>query len=170
LPPTRRRVFSSALTLTLLAVSALPERLPLKVVAVILGANTTDVRFSEAKELLKYGIENYKMVDVSDTINWYIDIPVYKGNIYSYVRKFNFNQTIPLKQGELEEIYISQSIVPNLYAPVERGSYLGNIELYIGEELLYSKDIYLEQKIKKNNVLDYIIKGLKGIFYLDIDL
>jgi len=142
----------------------------LKVIAVVLGAVTTDIRFSETKELLKYGIENYKMVDVSDTINWYIDIPVYKGNIYSYVRKFNFNQTIPLKQGELEEIYISQSIVPNLYAPVERGSYLGNIELYIGEELLYSKDIYLEQKIKKNNVLDYIIKGLKGIFYLDIDL
>jgi len=141
----------------------------LKVVAVILGANTTDVRFSEAKELLKYGIENYKMTDVSESINWYIDIPVYKGNISSYVKKFNFNKMIPLKEGELEQIYISQSIVPSLYAPVQRGSYLGNIELYIAEELLYTKDVYLEDDITKNNVLDYIVKGLKGIFELEID-
>ncbi len=142
----------------------------LKVIAVILGAVTTDIRFSETKELLKYGIDNYKMADVSDTINWYIDIPVYKGDIYSYVRKFNFNQKIPLKAGELEQIYISQSIVPSLNAPVSRGSYLGILELYIGEELLYTNNIYLEQDIKKNTVLDYILKGLKGIFEIDIEL
>lgn len=141
----------------------------LKVVAVILGANTTDIRFSEAKELLKYGIENYKMTDVSESINWYIDIPVYKGNIYSYVKKFEFNKSLPLKEGELEDIYISQSIVPSLNAPVQRGSYLGKIELFIGEEQLYSKDIYLEQEITKNNVLDYFVKGLKGIFELEIE-
>ena len=142
----------------------------LKVIAVVLGAVTTDIRFSETKELLKYGIDNYKMVDVSDSINWYIDIPVYKGDIYSYVRKFNFNQKLPIKEGELEQIYISQSIVPSLNAPVSRGSYLGILELYIGEELLYANDIYLEQDIKKNTVLDYMIKGLKGIFEIDIDL
>ena len=142
----------------------------LKVIAVILGAVTTDIRFSETKELLKYGIDNYKMVDVSDTINWYIDIPVYKGEIYSYVRKFEFNQKLPLKDGELEQIYISQSIVPSLKAPVSRGSYLGLLELYIGEELLYTKDIYLEQDVKKNTVLDYIIKGLKGVFEIDVNL
>lgn len=142
----------------------------LKVVAVVLGAVTTDIRFSEAKELLKYGIENYKMTDVSNSINWYIDIPVYKGNIYSYVKKFNFNQMIPLKEGELEQIYISQSIVPSLHAPVSRGTYLGKLELYIENEKLYNKDIYLEEEIKKNSVLDYMLKGLKGIFEIDIEL
>ena len=142
----------------------------LKVVAVVLGAVTTDIRFSETKELLKYGIDNYKMVDVSDTINWYIDIPVYKGNIYSYVRKFNFDKKLPLKDTEIEQIYISQSILPSLHAPVNRGSYLGSLELYIGKELLYTNDIYLEQDIKKNSVIDYMIKGLKGIFEIDVDL
>lgn len=141
----------------------------LKIVAVVLGANTTDIRFSEAKELLKYGIDNYKMQDVSESVNWYIDIPVYKGNIYSYVKKFNFNQKLPLKEGELEEIYISQTILPNLHAPVKRGTYLGVLELYIKEEKLYSKNIYLEQEITKNTVLDYMIIGLKNIFNIDIE-
>ena len=142
----------------------------LKVVAVVLGAVTTDIRFSEAKELLKYGIDNYKMEDVSSDINWYIDIPVYKGDIYSYVKKVEFNKKLPLKEGELEEIYISQSIVPSLYAPVKRGSYLGKLELYIKNELLYSKDIYLEQEITKNTVLDYMIKGLKSIFTIEVSI
>lgn len=141
----------------------------LKIVAVILGAETTDIRFNEGKTLLKYGIENYKMTDVSDKVNWYIDIPVYKGNIYSYVKKFIIDKTFPLKEGEVEEIYISQNIVPNLYAPVEKGRYIGKIELYIKEECLYSKDIYLEEKIKKNTILDYMLKGLKGIFETDFN-
>lgn len=136
----------------------------LEIVAIILGANTTDIRFSECKELLKYGIENYTMVNVKEKINWYIDIPVIKGNIYSYVRKFDADLTLPLMEGELEEIYISQSIVPTLYAPVNRGEILGNISLYIGEEELYKRNIYLEETIKKNTILDYILKGVKGIF------
>ena len=141
----------------------------LQVVAIVLGAVTTDIRFNETKELLKYGIENYKMTDVSESIHWYIDIPVYKGNIYSYVKKFDFSQQIPLKDGELEQIYISQSIVPSLCAPVNRGSYLGNLELYIGDELLYSKDIYLEEEITKNTILDYMLIGLKSIFKVEMD-
>lgn len=136
----------------------------LKVVAVILGANTTDIRFKEGRTLLEYGIENYTMVDMKDEINWYIDIPVYKGDIYSYVKRFNADFCLPLKTGEIEEIYISQSIIPNLYAPVSRGSYIGNIKLMLKDEVLYNKDIYLEQDISKNTVLDYMIRGIKSIF------
>lgn len=137
----------------------------LEIVGVVLGANTTDIRFNECKELLKYGIENYTMVNVKDKINWYIDIPVIKGNIYSYVRKFNADLTLPLKEGELEEIYISQSIVPTLYAPLNRGEFLGNISLYIGKEELYKRNIYLDESITKNTVLDYMLKGFKSIFF-----
>lgn len=139
----------------------------LKVVAVILGANTTDIRFKEGRTLLEYGIENYTMVDMKDEINWYIDIPVYKGDIYSYVKRFNADFCLPLKTGEIEEIYISQSIIPNLYAPVSRGSYIGNIKLMLKDEVLYNKDIYLEQDISKNTVLDYMIRGIKSIFEMN---
>lgn len=136
----------------------------LEIVAVVLGANTTDIRFNEGKELLKYGIENYAMVNIQDKVNWYIDIPVVKGNIYSYVRKFDANITLPLKEGELEEIYISQTMLPILNAPVNRGEFLGSISLYLGSEELYRRNIYLDEDIRKNTVLDYMIKGIRGIF------
>lgn len=141
----------------------------LKLVAVVLGADTTNIRFSETKELLKYGIENYTMVDVKDKINWYIDIPVIKGNISSYVKKFNLSQKLPLKENEIENIYLSQNVVPIIYAPSNYGTYIGNIELILGNETLYTKNIYLEEDISKNNVLDYIIIGIKNILSFNIN-
>ena len=70
---------------------------------------------------------------------------------------------MPLKEGEIEEIYLSQSIVPVLTAPVNRGIFLGNISLYIGNEELYRQNIYMDQTIKKNTILDYMLKGFKSI-------
>ena len=130
----------------------------------MLGAPTTDIRFNDGKKLLEYGFDNYVMTDLRDTINWYIDIPVYKGDISSYVKKFVIDKKIPLKEDEKEKIYITQNLIFKLDAPVKVGRYLGNIELKIEEEVIYSKNIYLDREIKKNNVLDYMIKGLKGLF------
>lgn len=140
----------------------------LELVAVILGAETTNIRFSETKKLLEYGVQNYTMTDVSDKINWYIDIPIIKGNIKSYTKKFNISQKLPLKENEIEEIYLSQNILPVIEAPESRGLYVGNIQLKIKNEVLYNKDIYLEEDIKKNNVLDYILVGLKQILTFNL--
>lgn len=141
----------------------------LQIVAVVLGAQTTDIRFKEGKELLKYGIDNYKMTNISEYVHWYIDIPVYKGRIPSYIKKFGTDIILPLKSDELEKIYVSQNILPLITAPASIGTKLGNIQLYIKNELLYTKDIFLEQDIQKNTVLDYILKGIKGIFKLSLD-
>lgn len=139
----------------------------LKIVGIILGAPTTDIRFNECKELLKYGIENYKMVNIKDRINWYIDIPVIKGDVKAYVKKFDADISLPLREDELEKIYVSQNIVPILNTPVKRGSYLGNIELYIDEEKLYNKEIYLDKDLNKNTVIDYMILGFKSLFNIE---
>lgn len=136
----------------------------LEIVAVILGADTTDIRFKEGKELLKYGIENYKMINIKDKINWYIDVPVLKGDIDAYVAKVDLNTLLPLKTGEEEEIYVSQNIVPVIKAPAKKGMKLGKIGLHIKDETIYLKTIYLNEEINKKTVIDYLILGLRTIF------
>lgn len=141
----------------------------LELIVVILGADTTNIRFLEARKLLDYGIENYKMEDVKDSVNWYIDIPVIKGNILSYTKKIEMTHKLPLKENEKEDIYLCQNIIPKIDAPMKKGTYLGNIELMINNERLYTKRIYLEEDIVHNTVLDYIILGINELMKFNIE-
>ena len=68
----------------------------LEVVAVILGANTTDIRFKEGKELLKYAIENYIMVDTENMTKYDVNIKIIKGICDLYTDNSSINICIPL--------------------------------------------------------------------------
>ena len=139
----------------------------LEVVAVILGANTTDIRFKEGKELLKYAIENYIMVDVENITNYNVNIKIIKGISSQYTDTSSINICIPLKSGELEKVYVKQDTLTNVNAPLNSGEFIGKVYLYIGDELLYTKDLYAKYSVGKKNVKDYIILALRGVFQND---
>lgn len=80
------------------------------------------------------------------------------------------NIILPLKAGELEEIYVKQNIVPLINAPARIGEHLGNIEMYINTEKIYDENVVLDINIPKNDVLFYIKYGLKNIFNIKLDL
>ena len=139
----------------------------LQVVAVILGANTTDIRYKEGKELLKYAIENYSMVDMKSIAKYYVSVNTIKGICGSYTDNSSVDICIPLKTGELEKVRVKQDIITEIKAPLNIGDFMGNVSLYIGEEMVYSKDIYAKYSIRKKGVKDYIILALMGMFQND---
>ncbi|MEG2348498.1 MAG: hypothetical protein RSB67_02490 [Clostridia bacterium] len=132
--------------------------------SVILGANTTNNRFSNAREILDECFKRYTLTDISKYLNFYVKVPITKGKIEDYEKKYSENISIPLLEGEYERIYIKENIVSNLEAPVKAGEYLGDIQVYIDEEVIYKKDIYLEESIEKKGIFDYMKQGLKDIF------
>ena len=133
-------------------------------IAVILGADTTQIRFNEAKEILEYCFKNYKTVDISNYLKFYINIPVIKGKIHFYERIFEDNLSIPLKDGEYEKIYVKQNVIEELEAPVIQGTKLGKFEVILDDEILYKKEIYLEQNILKKTTIDYFNDSFKNMF------
>ena len=133
-------------------------------IAVVLGADTTNIRFLAAKDLLEKSFERYKLIDISDYLKHYINIPVIKGNISNYERTFLDNLSIPLTSEEYEDIYVKQDIIEKIDAPMNAGTKLGNIKVMLEDEILYEKDIYLDENIKKKDMLDYIKEGIKNIF------
>ena len=133
-------------------------------IAVILGAETTKVRFSDAKTILEESFSRYKNRDISSMLNFYINIPVHKGNISIYERKIQDSMTIPLTDEEYEKIYIKQELITKIEPPMQAGEKLGNIYAYIGDEKIYEKGIYLEEDITKKKVMDYFVDGIKNMF------
>lgn len=133
-------------------------------IAVVLGADTTKIRFGEAKEILDYCFDNYKYVDISDYLKIYVKIPIIKGNKEYYESKEEYSVKVPLKDGEYEKIYVKQEFEKCLVAPVIAGTKIGDIKVYIDDELIYEEDIYLNENIKKKGMIDYINEAFYNMF------
>ena len=142
----------------------------MQIVTVVLGSETTDIRFSECRKLMEYGINTYSLVDISEYMNWYINIPVYKGAINNYEKYITENMVVPLKEGELEQIYVKQTILPVIRTPMYKGNILGDIAMYIGEEKIYETEVILDRDLKKNDVWYYMFHGIKDMFTIDLEL
>lgn len=142
----------------------------LRVIAVVLGSETTDIRFNDAKTLLEYSLNNYKIRDISKNMNWYINIPVYKGKVDCYEKYITREMKVALTDEEYEKIYVKQTLLPVIKAPIFKGYKLGNIEMYVDNEKIYSEDIYLDKNIYKKTVLDYFMCSIKNMFNLKVEL
>jgi len=142
----------------------------MQIVTVVLGSETTDIRFGECKELMQYALDTYTLVDISEHMNWYIDIPVYKGSIKNYKKYITDSMVLPLKEGEVEEIYVKQTLLPVIKTPARKGNILGDIAMYIQDEVIYHTEVVLDIDLPKNNVWYYMKNGIKHIFDIDLKL
>ncbi|MNI75919.1 hypothetical protein D3C73_1321080 [compost metagenome] len=97
-------------------------------------------------------------------MNWYIKIPVYKGDIKYYEKQLSDKMILPLTDEEYDNIYVKQQIMPVINPPAEKGLKIGNVELYIDEEKLYEKEVFLDVNINKNKIFDYILDGITHMF------
>lgn len=133
-------------------------------IAVVLGAETTKIRFSNSKTLLEESFKRYQKMDISKYLNFYINIPVKKGKLSTYERQIKDSISLPLTIEEYEKIHIEQSIVPELIPPVIAGTKIGEVKAFIGNEEIYKKDLYLDENIFSKTPKDYFIEAIKNIF------
>lgn len=133
-------------------------------IAVVLGAEDTKLRFNTTKEILEASFERYKKMDISKCLNFYINVPVEKGSIQNYERKYDDNMSLPLTDEEYEKIYIKQNVVQKIVPPMYIGDEIGKFEVYIDDEKIYEREIILDQNIYKKTVIDYINEGIKNMF------
>lgn len=133
-------------------------------IAVVLGATDTDKRFNETKQILDECFNRYKVMDISKYLNFYINIPVIKGNIDYYERKITDTMEFPLTEEEYEAIYVKQTFIEKIEAPMAIGTKIGDIEVSIGDEIIYKKEVFLEENIYKKTMKDYILDSINNMF------
>ena len=136
----------------------------LNLIAVVLGSDTSKIRFEDAKTILEDTFDTYKSYDISSFLNVYIDIPIIKGKQERYIRTYSDSKIEALTEEEYSKIYVSQNFPQDIEAPIEKGTYLGTYTVSIDDEILYSKEFYLEEDILKKTPLDYFSESLKNMF------
>ena len=129
--------------------SASATRDGMSLIAVILKAPTTKLRFSEAQKLLEYGFNNYEFKSLAVKGNVLEEADVTKG-VTSKVNLIVENDVgILLKKGENKNVSQTINLDENLSAPVYEGQKVGEIVFTLNNEEIGRTNIVAEKAIEK---------------------
>ena len=104
-------------------------------IAVVMGAENSDNRFSAARKLLDYGFANYQHYTVKNDRSL-APVKVEKGIKSSVEVKADTDFSTVIPKGQEDKIEEKMEIASSLKAPVEKGQTVGKITVTLeGEKL-----------------------------------
>lgn len=129
--------------------SASATRDGMSLIAVILKAPTTKIRFSEAQKLLDYGFNNYEFKSLAVRGNVLKEADVTKG-VTSKVNLIVENDVgILLKKGEDKNVEQTINIDESITAPIYEGQKVGEIVFTLNNEEVGRTNIIAEKTVEK---------------------
>ena len=141
---------STGLALYNLSASATRDNLSL--IAVIMKAPSTKVRFSEAQKLLDYGFNNFSFKEFGKKNDVIKTIDVNKGTQNKLDAVLNNDCGTLIKKGKDQNIEQNVSLPDSISAPIVAGQKLGEISFSSNGETLGTVDIVAKDFIEKNNL------------------
>lgn len=138
---------STGLALYNLSASATRDNLSL--IAVIMKAPSTAVRFSEATKLLDYGFSNYNYKQFANSGDVLKQVNVYKGVSTNVNLVYEEDAGALVKKGEDKNIEEILTLQENISAPLSKGQKLGEISYILNGEIIGKVNLVAENDVKK---------------------
>ena len=135
--------------LALYNLSASATRDDLSLIAVIMKAPTTAIRFSEAQKLLDYGFSNYSYTSFAKKDSVLKQIAVTKGIKNSVNLIFKEDSGCILPKGMSQNIEQVVNIPDEISAPVQQNQTIGEIQYILNGKTLGTATIVAEKEVKK---------------------
>ena len=124
-------------------------------------APTTALRFSEAKQLLDYGFNNYTSYQLSTENEIVKNISISQGVEKNINGVYSSTNNIMLQKGSESKITQEINIPDKLTAPVSQGEKIGEINYCLDGNIISTVDVVSDKSIKKIgfvNMSTYLIK------------
>ncbi|MBR2705018.1 MAG: D-alanyl-D-alanine carboxypeptidase [Clostridia bacterium] len=142
------------------------------IITVVIQADTKKDRTSDSIKLIKYIFNNYEKVNVEELLieefnNWKninisrININRAKDKNINIKRDNINNKNIIVNKSDINNIKIIINAIYNYEAPVYKGNKLGEINIYVKNELLEKMNIYFDNEIQRKSFIDYFKKCLR---------
>ncbi len=141
---------STGLALYNLSASATREGLSL--IAVIMKAPSTTIRFNEAEKLLNYGFSTFTYIEFAKQHDLLKDISILKGTSNSTSIIFEDNSNILVKKGDEQNIEQILTIPEELQAPVYAGEKIGEITYTSKGNTILTSDLIVSDTIPRLNI------------------
>lgn len=143
-------------------IAATANRDGLRLVAVVLGSDTSEHRFSTASYLLDYGFANYEAITPKIDKEKITYVKINHGVEKSIKPTVDKLDKIVVSKGN-NEIKYKYNILKSINAPVNKGQSLGNVEILNGHKTIQNINVYADKNIEKVNYLFIFNQLLKNL-------
>ena len=131
--------------------SATAERDGMELIAVVMKCPTISQRFEDAKALLNYGFASFSLVPV------YPEAPlaavdVLLGTEAQVQPQLERDCRLLVRRGEEGQVTTRLTLASDVEAPVERGQTLGQLEVYVGDELRDTVPILASRQVDRLSI------------------
>ncbi len=127
--------------------SATAEKEGLGLIAVVMGSETSQNRFSACKTLLDYGFANYALVQPELTAE--TAVPVKLGTEAALQAVPSGLDAVLIDKSQKSSVTTSIEMLPQITAPVSKGQRLGTLTVKAGEQILAQIPLVAETAVPR---------------------
>ena len=153
-------------SLALYNLSASATRDGLSLIAVVMKAPTSAIRFKNATSLLDYGFSNYSYKSFANQGDVVKNITVSKGVSTSVNAIYETSPSFLIKKGEESGITYEINLDESVQAPVSQGQKLGSLTYSLNGNTLSTVDLVAENSVDKIGLLNMTRHVLSNWFNL----
>lgn len=143
-------------SIALYNLSASATRDDLSLIAVVMKAPTTKIRFSEAEKLLDYGFNNFQYSKFANKNDILQNVSVQKGVKDNIELAYESSAGALIKKGESKNVEQTLNIPDTVSAPINKGDIVGNITYTIDGSEVAKVNIIANENVEKNNIINMI--------------
>ena len=147
--------------------SASATRDDLSLIAVIMKAPSTKVRFVEAQKLLDYGFNNFEYKKLTNKGEMIQEIAVNKGVEKTVKVITETDSGVLIDKGQDKNIEQTITFAENINAPIQQGEILGSITYQLNGEEVGKVNLVAENAVQKNtafNMIEYVYSKWFSLF------
>ena len=144
-------------SLALYNLSASATRNDLSLIAVIMKAPTTKLRFAEAQKLLDYGFSNYSYIKLGDSGDTVQSVPVNKGIELTINATVETTSGVLIPKGKEKQIEKNIILQDNLSAPIYKGQKIGEITYNLDGNNLAIIDLVASNDVPSIGLREYVL-------------
>ncbi len=138
--------------------SATATRDGLSLVAVVMGAETSQERFGACKSMLDYGFANFALIQPQPEQSLTVKVNLGKQDNVTAIPAEKTELLIDKSQKN--EVSSSVTLEPSVQAPVSKGQRLGTLTIRAGQQVLKQVPLVAQESVQRLTWWDLFIKAL----------
>ena len=129
------------------------ERDGMTIICVVLNCGPM---FEESTVLLEKAFKEYHLIDLTSGYSFKREIPVEEGRIGQVKIATKGKYVYPLRDDELSQVNYVYEIKDEIEAPVDKDTEVGEVKIFINNNLHFSEKIYTMENVRRNSIFEKI--------------